>query len=93
MKYENGGICSQNYFDSDIQTRNAEKLGALLSEVVETAQEIPLKTIECAREMLEEEIEERKEKLILRKQLVDTIYENKAKVMREEVSRLADENL
>lgn len=85
-----------NYFDSDIQTRNAEKLGDLLSEVVETAQEIPLKTIECAREMLEEEIEEleeRKEKLILRKQLVDTIYENKAKAMREEVSRLADENL
>ena len=85
-----------NYFDSDIQTRNAEKLGALLSEVVEAAQEIPLKTIECAREMLEEEIEEleeRKEKLILRKQLVDTIYENKAKAMREEASRLADENL
>lgn len=85
-----------NYFDSDIQTRNAEKLGALLSEVVETAQEIPLKTIECAREMLEEEIEEleeRKEKLILKKQLIDTIYKNKVKAMREEVSRLADENL
>ena len=85
-----------NYFDSDIQTRNAEKLGALLSEVVETAQEIPLKTIECAREMLEEEIEEleeRKEKLILKKQLIDTIYKNKVKAMREQLSRLADENL
>lgn len=85
-----------SYFDIDIQTRNAKKLGDLLSELVETAQEIPLTTIEEAREFLEEEIEEleeRKGKLILRKQLLGAIYENKAKAMREEVARITQRRL
>jgi len=83
-----------NYIDDEI--KNEDKIGKLLTEVIEMAQEIPSTVIEIAIESLEEEIEEleeEKEKLILRKELLKTIYKNRLRTMREEAAKIADKNL